>query len=118
MVAGQPPDGTNMVDWPGREAPRDFVQAPDGPALAYVDRGAGPPVVLLHGTLTALEDMTLSPLEALAASYRVLAFDRPGFGRSEVRRFADAGVWRQAAHIQGALDRLSVERPIVVGHSF
>jgi pimeloyl-ACP methyl ester carboxylesterase len=48
----------------------------------------------------------------------MIAFDRPGFGRSDRRRFLDAGVEQQAARLWDALDILEVETPVLVGHSF
>jgi len=91
----------------------------DGIRLHYIDRGLGPPVVLLHGTMVRLEDMVASGLvDRLAQHHRVIAFDRPGFGYSERPRdrlwTADA----QAELIQQALTRLGVKSPAVVGHSW
>lgn len=102
----------------GRELPRRSVRLPDGSDLAYVASGEGPPVVLLHGTLTVLEDMMLALAASLTPRRRVIAFDRPGFGRSSWRRFVDAGLWRQAERLHEALSVLGIDRPIVVGHSF
>jgi pimeloyl-ACP methyl ester carboxylesterase len=91
----------------------------DGIRLHYIDRGLGPPVVLLHGTLVRLEDLIASGLvDRLSQHHRVIAFDRPGFGYSERPRdrlwTADA----QAALIQKALTRLGVQSPAVVAHSW
>jgi pimeloyl-ACP methyl ester carboxylesterase len=91
----------------------------DGIRLHYIDRGLGPPVVLLHGTLVRLEDLVASGLvDRLAQHHRVIAFDRPGFGYSDRPRgrlwTADA----QAALIQKGLTLLGVQSPAVVGHSW
>jgi pimeloyl-ACP methyl ester carboxylesterase len=108
----------NLLDRAGTVLERRFAHTRDGLSLAYAEAGQGPPVILLHGTLTALEDMMIGLAEPLAPSHRVIAFDRPGFGQSTVRRFADAGIWRQAEAIHHAAVALGLERPIVVGHSF
>lgn len=108
----------NLLDRSGREAERVFMRAPGGPSLAYRRSGEGPPVVLLHGMLTTLEDMTIALGGPLAPDHEVIAFDRPGYGRSEARRLVDAGVWRQAGHLLAALEALGVRRPVLVGHSF
>lgn len=108
----------NLLDRAGTVLERRFSPARDGLSLAYSEIGRGSPVVLLHGTLTALEDMMIGLAESLAPHHRVLAFDRPGFGQSTVRRFADAGIWRQAEAIHHAMVALGLERPIIVGHSF
>ncbi|MFN3668981.1 MAG: alpha/beta fold hydrolase [Brevundimonas sp.] len=109
---------TNLIDRKGRERERRFIELPDGLSLAYTDEGEGRPVVLLHGVLTTLEDMTLTLGSLLASGHRVIAFDRPGFGRSDARRFLDAGPWRQADRLHQALDLLGLEDPIIIGHSF
>lgn len=102
----------------GLESPRRFLDLPEAGTLAYSDEGEGRPVVLIHGVLTALEDMTLSLGPALGPGRRLLAFDRPGFGHSQVRRFLDAGLWRQADRLLDALRILRLEGAVVVGHSF
>lgn len=55
----------------------------DGVRLHYVERGSGRPLLLLHGNGTMIQDLQSSGLFDLAAEkYRVVAFDRPGFGHS------------------------------------
>ncbi len=60
-----------------------FLDAKDGTKLYYKDWGSGPPVVLIHGwPLNA--DMWEYQAPTLAqAGFRVIAYDRRGFGRSE-----------------------------------
>jgi haloalkane dehalogenase len=55
----------------------------EGLRLAYLDAGAGPPVVLFHGepTWSFLYRKTIAAL--VAAGYRAIAPDLPGFGRSD-----------------------------------
>jgi haloalkane dehalogenase len=54
-----------------------------GLRLAHVDEGDGPPVVMLHGepTWSYLYRKLIGPL--VAAGYRCVAPDLPGFGRSD-----------------------------------
>lgn len=53
----------------------------DGHEVAFVDEGAGPPILLLHGApLTALGFVRV--IRELAKHHRVLAPDLPGFGRT------------------------------------
>jgi haloalkane dehalogenase len=66
----------------------DFPFAPryrqwDDLRLAHIDEGDGPPVVMLHGepTWSFLYRKVMAPL--LAAGYRCIAPDLPGFGRSD-----------------------------------
>lgn len=53
----------------------------DGVDLYWEASGAGEPVLLLHGGFCSLESLR-SQGDALAADHRVLAFERPGHGRS------------------------------------
>ena len=111
------------VEVQARRAERDnppegeFIDI-DGVDLHYIERGDGPPVVLLHGNAVTQADFSASGLmDRLARNHRVIAFDRPGFGHSSRPRDR---LWTPAAQadlLRGALERLSVEQPIVVGHS-
>lgn len=99
--------------------PRGKVLTVDGVRVHYLELGAGPPVVLLHGNMLRAEDFVASGLIAeLAKNHRVIALDRPGYGYSE--RPADR-LWTaetQAAFIKRTLEQLGVNRPKVVGHSW
>jgi pimeloyl-ACP methyl ester carboxylesterase len=92
--------------------------AVDGVALNYVSAGSGRPVVLIHGNPGSHHDFTLSVFERLAQSYHVIAFDRPGHGHSERPDSLRAPVEVQAAMIRDALRKLSIEKPVLVGHSW
>ena len=61
-----------------------FIEV-DGVWLYYVEKGSGQPVVLLHGQGALLQDFTQTLFEPLAKQYRVIAFDRPGYGYSSRR---------------------------------
>jgi pimeloyl-ACP methyl ester carboxylesterase len=90
-----------------------------GVRLHYVERGSGTPLVLLHGNGSMIQDFESSGLIDLAAkNYRVIVFDRPGFGHSDRPRNV---VWTPAAQaelINSALQRLGVSDAIVLGHSW
>lgn len=91
----------------------------DGNRLHYVERGDGEALVLLHGNGSMIQDFETSGLLDMAAEeYRVIAFDRPGFGHSERSRRV---IWTpdaQAELIHEALQRLGIQRAIVLGHSW
>ena len=90
----------------------------DGVRLHCVERGAGPPVVLIHGNMVWHRDFVASGLvDRLARNHRVIAFDRPGFGHSSRPRDRLWTPTAQAKLLHAALVRLGVERPVVVGHS-
>ena len=91
----------------------------DGVRLHYLERGTGSPLVLLHGNGSMIQDFESSGLVDLAAkTYRVIAFDRPGFGYSDRPR---STVWTpeaQADLINAALMQMGVSQPLVLGHSW
>jgi pimeloyl-ACP methyl ester carboxylesterase len=89
----------------------------DGTRLHFVIRGAGRPVVLIHGNPGSAQDWA-RVLGPLAANHKVIAFDRPGHGRSDRPKHVAATVEVQARLLHNALKQLNVERPIVVGHSW
>jgi pimeloyl-ACP methyl ester carboxylesterase len=91
----------------------------EGVRLHYVERGEGPPLLMLHGLGSMVQELALSPLfELAAARYRVIAVDRPGYGHSTRPRGSWWGPQAQAELLYRMLGQLGIERPIVFGHSF
>jgi pimeloyl-ACP methyl ester carboxylesterase len=77
-----------------------------------------PPVVLLHGAGANLQDMQSALGERLAAHYRVILVDRPGFGFSARKSREASSPGFQATVLRDLLDRLGIDRPILIGHSW
>src|SRR5262249_42437443 len=90
----------------------------NGVTLNYVSAGSGRPVVLIHGNPGSHHDFTLSVFEKLSQSYHVIAFDRPGHGFSERHDSVKTTVEVQAEIICAALQKLSIDKPVLVGHSW
>jgi pimeloyl-ACP methyl ester carboxylesterase len=91
----------------------------DGVRLHYVEKGHGQPLVLLHGNGTMIQDFLVSGFfDAAARSFRVIAFDRPGYGYSERPRLRLWTPMAQARLLRRAFNELGIERPIVLGHSW
>src|SRR3984893_2966839 len=91
----------------------------NGVRLHYVERGAGEPLVLLHGNGSLIQDFESSGLiEWGAKNYRVIVFDRPGFGHSDRPRDVIWTPVAQAELINKALQRLGVSHALVLGHSW
>ncbi len=91
----------------------------DGVRLHYIEKGEGPPVVLLHGNVVTAEDFrTSGVLDLLARRHRVIAFDRPGFGYSDRPHGSAWSARAQANLLRDALDVLDINRPVVLGHSW
>ena len=114
---------------PGRARPRipdelfdlppDVVHhrlpTPDGGVVHAVERGAGRPLVLLHG-ITLRHDVWAPQLHQLADRYRVIAVDLRGHGES--RAGTDGyGLPRLADDLATLLVGLDLHDAIVVGHS-
>jgi pimeloyl-ACP methyl ester carboxylesterase len=90
------------------------IQLPELSLHAYV-AGSGAPIVLLHG-LGDEADTWQYVLPLLAESHTVIAFDLPGFGRSDKpRRPYSLGFYAQT--LGELLKALQIERATLVGHS-
>lgn len=95
-----------------------FIEV-DGIRLHYVEYGEGQPLVLLHGNTTMGTDFELSELvEHAARTYRVIIFDRPGYGYSERPSSIVWGPLEQAHLFNRAFAAMGIDRPIVLGHSW
>jgi pimeloyl-ACP methyl ester carboxylesterase len=84
--------------------------------LAYIDRGAGQPVVLLHG-FPLDHTMWSAQIDALSARYRVIAPDLRGFGQSSLGNADPArGITMEqyADDLAALLDVQLVTEPIVL----
>jgi pimeloyl-ACP methyl ester carboxylesterase len=93
----------------------------DGVRLHFIMRGDpdAPPLVMFHGNGALLQDLTISGLvDAASKKFRVICFDRPGFGHSSRPRTFIWSPDRQAELFAAALTRLGVGRMLVLGHSW
>jgi pimeloyl-ACP methyl ester carboxylesterase len=93
-----------------------FIDVP-GARLHVVDKGQGPPVLLIHGLAGQLGHFTYGIVDRLATRYRVVAVDRPGSGYSLRDAGASATLGAQADVMAALIDVLQLGRPVVVGHS-
>jgi pimeloyl-ACP methyl ester carboxylesterase len=113
-----------MVARRARKAERDDPPAGcfldiEGVNLHYLDRGEGPPLLLLHGNGAMVQDFEISGIfERLARRYRVIAVDRPGFGHTHRPRWRRWTPAAQAELVHKALVRLGIDRAVVIGHSW
>ncbi|MGI6361923.1 MAG: alpha/beta fold hydrolase [Bacillota bacterium] len=88
----------------------------NGQQLFYKQAGSGNPVVLLHGW--GVDSTTFEPVaEKLAADFTVYNVDFPGFGLSPAPKKVWS-VYDYADCIVGFLQKLGLEKPILLGHSF
>lgn len=88
-----------------------FVHVP-APANAEL-----PPIVFIHGASSNLRDEMLPVRPRLEGRAEMLFLDRPGHGWSG-RGAHNETPFGQARTIAALMDRLGIDRAIVVGHSF
>ncbi|MEL6316265.1 MAG: alpha/beta fold hydrolase, partial [Pseudomonadota bacterium] len=88
-------------------------------SAAEIGRPDGRAIVLIHGAGLDHRDWTFGFLHRLDRSWRVLAFDRPGFGGSErPSGMASALPATQARLLHAAARELGVDHAVIVGHSW
>lgn len=94
-----------------------LVDLPDGRDLAYAEYGdpGGTPVVACHGVLGSRLTWSLCDEVARERGVRLLAPDRPGFGRSDVQRGRRLLDW--PADVRALADHRGVDRFGVAGFS-
>ncbi|WP_435205133.1 alpha/beta fold hydrolase [Micromonospora sp. bgisy143] len=91
----------------------------DGSPVHLLESGAGPAVLMLHGSGpgTTGSGAWASTAQALGASWRVVAPDQAGFGGTPVPAGSRGGLRLWTEQAAGLMDALGVERYAVVGHS-
>ena len=96
--------------------PGKFVDI-HGAQIHYVEKGSGPPILMIHGLGAQLRHFTYAMMDQLASDYRVIAIDRPGSGNSTRPPGMSASALSQTATVTKFIETLGLERPLVVGHS-
>jgi len=84
------------------------------------EAGAGAAILMIHGLGGQLSHFTHGVAGRLERDFRVVAVDRPGAGYSRWNADNDAagaGLSAQAAALAALIERLGLQRPLVVGHS-
>src|SRR5262245_1933815 len=85
--------------------------------LHYIDEGAGPPILFVHGTPTwSFEFRHL--IAGLRATHRCVAVDHLGFGLSERPPDAAYTPEAHAERLRAFVDALGLERFTLVVHDF
>jgi len=78
-------------------------------------RGAGEPIVLLHGFPTS-GHLWSNVVPLLPSGHRVVVLDLLGFGRSDPASSGEVGLRSHADRLVGVLDHLGINLACVVGH--
>ena len=92
------------------------IETRDGQTLFHVDRGAGRPVVFIHGWTLSSAIWTAQLDWAAANGLRAIAYDRRGHGQSS-KPESGYDYDSLAADLAALLDRLDLRDVILVGHS-
>ena len=95
--------------------PLETVRA-NGRAIAYRAAGDGPPLVLLHGIGSGSASWE-AQLDALAARFRIVAWDAPGYGGSDPLPGDAPPCSAYGDAVGGLLDGLGLARVHLLGHS-
>lgn len=94
------------------------VAAADGGRLAVFQAGEGPPIVLVHGSMS--DHITFDALVgALESSFTTFAMDRRGFGASpETGRYSADREFDDVAAVVDAVAERSGQAVVLFGHSW
>ena len=84
--------------------------------IHYEDHGAGQPVVLIHGYPLSGRAWDKQVPALLEAGYRVITYDRRGFGQSS-QPVTGYDYDTFTADLAALLDRLDLHDAVLVGHS-
>lgn len=101
---------------PEFETLRQEYAVVNGHRIAYVEAGEGPPILVLHGAISAGNVFWWETLVELAPHARVIAPDFPGWGASD----KPTGVYTfdfYERFVSSFMDQMGLVRPLVVGHS-
>jgi pimeloyl-ACP methyl ester carboxylesterase len=99
------------VDWRSHQR---WV-AIDGRRVNVIELGSGPPIVFVHGLSGSWQNW-LEQLPVFARDHRVVAFDLPGFGASEMPA-DEISISGYARFVDALYDALGIDTAAVVGNS-
>lgn len=92
-----------------------FIRTDDGGRLHVVERGEGPPILLVHGVALSAAAW-VHQLRELSEGHRVIALDVRGHGQS-LAGGDGYDIDRLAADVLAVLQALEVRHGVLVGHS-
>ena len=87
-----------------------------GVRIHFRDRGAGKPIVLIHGFGASLDTWRYLE-EGLENHYRIISLDLKGHGYSERPLDDRYSLQDHAAVVLGLMDHLKLDNPVLVGNS-
>jgi pimeloyl-ACP methyl ester carboxylesterase len=99
------------VDWRSHQRWLEI----SGRRVNLIELGSGPPIVFVHGLSGSWQNW-LEQLPVLARDHRVVAFDLPGFGASEMPA-EQVSISGYARWLDALYDALGIDSSAVVGNS-
>lgn len=106
---------TDVLEARYAQPPSQFVEI-DGLRVHYRDEGAGPALLLIHGSFASLHTWN-AWTDELKASFRVIRFDLPGHGLTGPSPDGNYSIERDMAVALALLDHLGVSHANVAGNS-
>lgn len=93
-----------------------YAELDNGQTVAYHERGSADEVlILIHGLGSYMPAWKMN-VDALSKSYRVIAFDLPGYGKS-TKSADDYSIPFFAESVTMLMDELDIEQAAIAGHS-
>lgn len=89
----------------------------NGVKIHYLDRGAGEPVILIHGFGANLDVNWAGMVPRLVDDFRVIAVDNRGHGRSDKPHDSDSYGIDMVEDVLRLMDHLEIPRAHIVGYS-
>ncbi len=86
-----------------------------GGEMAFIQTGAGPPVLLLHG-IPSSSYLWRDVIGPLGTRFTMIAPDLLGYGDSDKRLDAEVSVAAQARYVVALMESLNVPHASIVGH--
>ncbi len=93
-----------------------MIETDDGTALYLKEWGEGPAVVLIHGWPLSADSWDDQAMALADAGYRVIAYDRRGFGRSD-QPWEGYDYDTLADDLAAVIEACDAEDPVLVGFS-
>lgn len=84
--------------------------------IHYTVQGQGQPILLVHGLGASLYSWS-DLAKLLAADFKVISLDLPGFGRSSKLVGVEYGLDSQVARIEKFLDAIGIDQCFLIGNS-
>ncbi|MGM0547224.1 MAG: alpha/beta fold hydrolase [Bacteroidota bacterium] len=117
FVAGRGVSQAQLSQFSELEYPYEvqYQELDNGHRVAYIDEGEGPTLMLIHG-LGSYIPAWKKNISELSKSYRVIAVDLPGYGKSS-KKVKEYSIPLFVETVAGLQEALEIEKATWMGHS-